>query len=118
MPIQESMCSVVVRRRERMQLLEPQLGQYMGPVSRMVAQLVWPTVGQHVSATNLNRRAATKNLQIFADGFQTSFDVLDGSGEGEAQVAFAMRSEDDAGNCGDSALHQEFLRGDAAIGVE
>src|SRR5437868_15175521 len=38
MPIQERKCSILPRRRERMQLLEPQEGQYMNDQNGILAQ--------------------------------------------------------------------------------
>src|SRR4051812_37187454 len=56
--------------------------------------------------------------EIFSDRFQAPFDVLDGRGEREAQVTFAVRPEDDARNSRDSSLHEQLFGSYTTVGIE
>src|SRR6266850_8196245 len=60
----------------------------------------------------------SEKLQVLTDRLQASLDVFDGSGVGEAQMTFAVRTEDDAGDGRDLGLHQQFFRGGAAVVIE
>src|SRR6267154_2594517 len=60
----------------------------------------------------------SEKLQVPTDRLQASLDVFDGSGVGEAQMTFAVRTEDDARDGRDLGLHQQFFRGGAAVVIE